>query len=120
MNQEFPDVQAGFRKCRETRDQIVNLHWMIVKAMEFQTNSCFCFINYTEAFDCVDHNKLENSSRDKKAFLSDQCKEIEGKTTEREKLEISSRKLKIPREHFMQRWADKGQKWYGPNRSRRY
>ena len=53
--------------------------------------------------------------RDKKAFLSDQCKEIEW-----ERLEISSRKLEIPREHFMQRWADKGQKPYGPNRSRRY
>ena len=56
--------------------------------------------------------------RDKKAFLSDQCKER--KTIEWERLEISSRKLEIPREHFMQRWAHKGQKWYGPNRSRRY
>ena len=62
-------MRAGFRKDRGTRDQIVNLHWMIVKAMEFQTNSCFCFINYTEAFDCVDHNKLENSSRDKNTKL---------------------------------------------------
>ena len=57
--------------------------------------------------------------RDKKAFLSNQCKEIE-ETTEYERLEISSRKLEIPREHFMQRWFNKGQKWYGPNRSRRY
>ena len=59
--------------------------------------------------------------RDKKAFLSDQCKEIEGKK-EWEKLEISSRKLEILWEHFMQRWCahNKGQKWYGPNRSRRY
>jgi len=57
--------------------------------------------------------------RDKKAFLSDQCKEIEEKT-EWERLEISSRKLEIPREHFMQSWFNKGQKWYGPNRSRRY
>ena len=57
--------------------------------------------------------------RDKKAFLSDQCKEI-GETTEWERLEISSRKLEIPREHFMQRRLDKGQEWYGPNRSRRY
>ena len=57
--------------------------------------------------------------RDKKAFLSDQCKE-KRKTIEWERLEISSRKLEIPREHFMQRWTDKGQKWYGPNRSRRY
>ena len=57
--------------------------------------------------------------RDKKAFLSDQCKEIK-KTTEWERLEISSRKLEIPREHFMQNGHNKGQKWYGPNRSRRY
>ena len=57
---------------------------------------------------------------DKKAFLSDQCKEIEEETTEWARLEILSRKLEIPREHFMQRWAPKGQKWYGPNRSRRY
>ena len=56
--------------------------------------------------------------RDKNAFLSDQCKEIEEKEWER--LEISSRKLEIPREHFMQRWHNKGQKLYGPNRSRRY
>ena len=57
--------------------------------------------------------------RDKKAFFSDQNKEIE-ENTEWERLEISSRKLEIPREHFMQRWLDKGQKLYGPNRSRRY
>ena len=57
--------------------------------------------------------------RHKKAFLSDQCKEIE-ENIDWERLEISSRKLEIPREHFMQRWAQKGQKWYGPNRSRRY
>ena len=57
--------------------------------------------------------------RDKKALLSNQCKEI-GKTIEWERLDIYSRKLEIPREHFMQRWVDKGQKWYGPNRSSRY
>ena len=57
--------------------------------------------------------------RDKKAFFSYQCKEIK-ETTEWERLEISSRKLGIPREHFMKRWLDKGQKWYGPNRSRSY
>ena len=57
--------------------------------------------------------------RDKKAFLSDQGKEIEG-SNRMERLEISSRKLEIPKEHFMQRWDNKGQKWYGPNRSRRY
>ena len=58
MNWEIPDIQVGFRKDRGTRDQIVNLHWIIVKAMEFQKNICFCFIDYTEAFDCVGHNKL--------------------------------------------------------------
>ena len=57
--------------------------------------------------------------RDKKAFLGDQCKEIE-ENNRMERLEISSRKLEIPKEHFMQRWDNKGQKWYGHNRSRRY
>ena len=64
MNHELPDVQAGFRKGRETRDQIVNIRWIIKKAKEFQKNIYFCFIDYAKAFDCVDHNKLENSSRD--------------------------------------------------------
>ena len=64
MNQEFPDVQAGFRKGRGTRDQIANICWVIEKASEFQKNIYFCFIDYTKAFDCVDHNKLENSERD--------------------------------------------------------
>ena len=63
VNRELPDVQAGFRKGRETRDQIANIHWIIEKASEFQKN-IFCFIDYDKAFDCVDHNKLENSSRD--------------------------------------------------------
>ena len=58
MNRELPDVQAGFRKGRGTRDQIVNLHWIIGKAREFQENVYFCFIDYTKAFDCVDHRKL--------------------------------------------------------------
>ena len=62
-NCELPDVQAGFRKGRETRDQIANIHWIIEKAREFQTNIYFCFIDYAKAFDCVDHNKLENSER---------------------------------------------------------
>ena len=59
MNQELPDVQVGFRKGRGTRDQIANIHWIIEKAREFQKN--ICFIVYAKAFDCVDHNKLENS-----------------------------------------------------------
>ena len=58
MNHELPDVQAGFRKGRGTRDQIANIHWIIEKAKEFQQNISFCFIDYTKAFDCVDHNKL--------------------------------------------------------------
>ena len=56
MNQEIPDVQAGFRKGRGTRDQIANIHWIIEKAKEFQEN--ICFIDYAKAFDCVHHNKL--------------------------------------------------------------
>ena len=58
MNHEFPDVQAGFRKSRGTRDQIANICWIIEKAREFQKNIYFCFIGYAKAFDCVDHNKL--------------------------------------------------------------
>ena len=64
MYQELPSVQAGFRKGRGTRDQIANIHWTIEKVRELQENIYFCFIDYTKAFDCVDHNKLENSSRD--------------------------------------------------------
>ena len=58
VNQELPDVQAGFRKGRGTRDQIANIHWIIEKAGEFQKNIYFCFIDYAKALDCVDHNKL--------------------------------------------------------------
>ena len=58
MNCELPDVQAGFRKGRGTRDQIANICWIIEKAREFQENIYFCFIDYAKAFDCVDHNKL--------------------------------------------------------------
>ena len=61
VNQELPDVQAGFREGRWTRDQIANICWIIEKAKEFQKNIYFCFIDYVKAFDCVDHNKLENS-----------------------------------------------------------
>ena len=61
MNRELPDGQAGFRKGRGTRDQIVNFHYITEKAREFQKNIYFCFIDYAKAFDSVDHNKLENS-----------------------------------------------------------
>ena len=64
VNCELPDVQAGFRKGRETRDQIANVRWIMEKAREFQKNIYFCFIDNAKAFDCVDHNKLENSERD--------------------------------------------------------
>ena len=58
VNQELPDVQAGFTKCRGTRDQITNIRWIIKKAREFKRNIYFCFTDYTKTFDCVDHNKL--------------------------------------------------------------
>ena len=58
VNQDLPHVQVGFRKGRGNRDQITNIHWIIVKAREFQKNINLCFIDYTKAFDCVDHNKL--------------------------------------------------------------
>ena len=60
VNQDLPDVQAGFRKGRGTRDQIANIHWIIEKAREFQKNIYFRFIDYAKAFDCVDHKKLWN------------------------------------------------------------
>ena len=58
MNRELPDVQAGFRKGRGIRDQTANIHWIIEKVREFHKNIYFCFIDYSKAFDCVDHNKL--------------------------------------------------------------
>ena len=61
QNAGLHETQAGMRKGRGTRDQIANIHWIIKKAREFQQNIFFCFIDYTKAFDCVDHNKLENS-----------------------------------------------------------
>ena len=64
MNCELPDIQPGFRKGRGTRDQIANIHWIIQKAREFQKNIYFCFIDYTKALDCVDHNKLRKILQD--------------------------------------------------------
>ena len=61
VNHELPDVQAGFRKGRGTGEQIANIHWIIEKGREFQKNIYFCFIDYTKAFDCGNHDKLENS-----------------------------------------------------------
>ena len=71
MNHGLPDVQAGFRKGRGTRDQIANICWIMEKAREFQKNLYFCFTDGAKAFDCVDHNKLENFSRDGNAKLPD-------------------------------------------------
>ena len=65
MNSELPDVQAGFRKGRGTRDQITNIHRIMEKAREFQKNIYFCFIDYAKAFDCVDHNKLWKILKDR-------------------------------------------------------
>ena len=61
VNRELPDVQAGFREGRGTRDQIANILWVVEKAKEFQRTLYFCFLDYAKAFECVDHNKLENS-----------------------------------------------------------
>ena len=65
MNQELPDVSLGFTKGRGTRDQITNIYWIIEKAREFQKNIYLCFIDYVKAFDCVDHNKLWKTLRDR-------------------------------------------------------
>ena len=64
VNCELPDVQAGFRKGRGTRDQIANIRWITEKSREFQKNIYFCFIDYAKAFDCVDHNKLQKILRE--------------------------------------------------------
>ena len=71
MNCELPDVQAGFRKGRGTRDQISNIHWIIKEAIEFQKNIYICFIDYAKAFDRVDQNELENLERDGNTKLHD-------------------------------------------------
>ena len=64
VNRELPDIQAGFRRGRGTRDQIANIHWIMEKAREFLKNIYFCFIDYAKAFDCVDHNKRWKILRD--------------------------------------------------------
>ena len=63
MNHELPDVQAGFRKGRGTRDQIANIHWILEKAREFQKNINFCCIDYAKAFDCVDNSERDGNNR---------------------------------------------------------
>ena len=81
MNCELPDVRAGFRKGRGTRDQIANIRWIIEKAREVQKNIYFCFIDYAKAFDCVDHNKLwkilkEMGIPDHLTFLLRTCMQV--------------------------------------------
>ena len=71
VKHELPEVQAGLRKARGSRDQIANIRWIIEKAREFQTNIYFCFIVYAKDFDCVDHDKLEISERDRNTRLPD-------------------------------------------------
>jgi len=79
VNRELLDVQAGFRKGRGTRDQIANIHWIMEEAREFQKNIYFCFIDYAKAFDCVDHNKLENSERDGRRGETEYKSEVDWK-----------------------------------------
>ena len=79
VNHELPDVQAGFRKGRGTRDQIANIRWIMEKAREVQINIYFCFIDYAKAFDCVDHNKLwkilkEMGIADHLTYLLETCR----------------------------------------------
>ena len=71
MKHEIPDVQAGFRKGRGSRDQIANIHWITEKEREFQKNIYFCFFDYVKTFDCMYHNKLENSERDEDTIPPD-------------------------------------------------
>ena len=71
VSRELPDIQAGFRKGRGTRDQVDNIRWIMEKAREFQKGIYFCFIDYAIGFNCVDHNKLENSSRNGNTRPSD-------------------------------------------------
>ena len=69
VNHELPDVQAEFRKGRQIKDEIASIHWIIKKATEFQKNIYFCFLVYAKSSDCVDHNKLQNSPKDRKYRL---------------------------------------------------
>ena len=81
MNQELPDAHAGFQRGRGTRNQIANIRWIMEKAREFQKNIYFCFIDYTKAFDCVDHNKLwkilqERGKPDHLTCLQETCMQV--------------------------------------------
>ena len=96
VNRELPDVQAGFRKGRGTRDQIANIRWIIEKAREFQKNIYFCFIDYAKAFDCVDHNKLEKRDENTRPpFLSPEkiCMQVKKQLLEPEMEQRTGSKL---------------------------
>ena len=89
MKHELPDVQAGFRKGRETRDKIANIYWIIKKAKEYQKNIYFCFIDYARAFNCVNHNKLwkilkEMQISDHLTYLLGICMEVKKQKLERD------------------------------------
>ena len=98
MNHEIPDVQAGFRKGRETRDKIANIYWIIKKAREFQKNIYFCFIDYARAFNCVNHNKLwkilkEMQISDHLTYLLGICMEVKKQKLERDMEQQTGSKL---------------------------
>ena len=84
MNHELPDVQAGFRKGRGTRDQITNIHWITEKAREFQKNIYFFFVDYAKAFDCGSQQTVENSSRDRNTLPAswETCMQVKKKQLE--------------------------------------
>ena len=77
LNWELPDVQAGFRKGRGTKDQIANIHWIMEKANEFHQNIYFCFIDFIKAFDCVDHNKLWETLQEMGTPDGETCMQVE-------------------------------------------
>ena len=83
MNHELPDVQPGFRKGRGARDQIANIRWIIKKARQFQKSIYFCFIDYAEAFDCVDHNKLRKILKEMGPAFWEMCMHIKKQQLER-------------------------------------
>ena len=99
VNRELPDVQAGFRKGRRTRDQIANIHWITEKAREFQKNIYFCFIDYANTFDCVDYNKLWKSLKEMgipdhlTCLLRKTCMQINKQQLELDMEQLTSSKL---------------------------
>ena len=89
MNRELPDVQAGFRKSRGTRDQIVNIHWIIKKARELQKNIYFCLIDYAKAFDCMDHNQFSSVTQSCPTFCDPMNRSMPGLPVHHQLLEFT-------------------------------